>query len=152
MDWKKDAFPRLEWLVKTFEVDSETLGNYITRNPFFLIQNLNEMKERVAYLKSKNFNAKQISKIVIENRYWLNTDVKITDARLGWIQRQFNLTGDQLRNLITKEPRLTYFGLGPLQRLVLLFNKELRFSKYDVREMIMEDPRLFMIGNKFMDK
>jgi len=145
LDWEKDVFPKLAWLVKGIGVDRETLGKYLTRNPFFLIQNLDDMKTRVAYLQSKKFTRKQISKIVTENRYWLNTDVKTTDARLGWLQRQFRLTGNEVRTLIVKEPRILYFGLGPLQRIVLLFNKELAFPPGAVKKMIMTDPRLFMM-------
>uniref|UniRef100_A0A914Y4I7 Mitochondrial transcription termination factor n=1 Tax=Panagrolaimus superbus TaxID=310955 RepID=A0A914Y4I7_9BILA len=148
MDWEKDAFPRLNWLVKSIGVDHEMLANYITRNPFFLIQNLDEMKERVSYLKSKKFTKAQIIKIVTENRYWLNMDVKTTDSRLGWLQRQFKLSGNEVRYLITKEPRLFVFGLGPLQRLVLLLNNELRFTEQDIKKMLLEDPRLFMIEAK----
>uniref|UniRef100_A0AC34FNA7 Mitochondrial transcription termination factor n=1 Tax=Panagrolaimus sp. ES5 TaxID=591445 RepID=A0AC34FNA7_9BILA len=148
MDWEKDAFPRLNWLVKSIGVDHEMLASYITRNPFFLIQNLDEMKERVSYLKSKKFTKAQIIKIVTENRYWLNMDIKTTDSRLGWIQRQFHLSGNEVRYLLTKEPRLIIFGLGPLQRLVLLLNNELRFTKEDIKKMLLEDPRLFMIDAK----
>lgn len=47
--------------------------------------------------------------------YWLNMDVKLVDARLGWIQRQFQLPVEEVRILITKEPRIIAFGLGPIQ-------------------------------------
>jgi mTERF domain-containing protein len=150
MDWKKDAFPRLNWLVKSIGVDRETLASYITRNPFFLIQDLGEMKERVSYLKSKKFTKPQIAKIVTENRYWLNMDIKTTDARLGWCQRQFHLNGNEVRHLVVKEPRLIMFGLGPLQRIVLLLNNELRFERQDIKRMLIEDPRLFMIDAKYI--
>lgn len=52
-------------------------------------------------------------------------DVKIIDARLGWLQRQFRLRGDGVRQLIVKEPRLIMFGVGPLQ--VLVVNKHYMF-------------------------
>lgn len=48
-------------------------------------------------------------------RFWLNTDVKITDARLGWIQKTFDLTGDEMRQIIVNEPRITMYGVGPLE-------------------------------------
>lgn len=146
MDWDKDVFPKLAWLVKCIGVDSETLGKYLTRNPFFLIQKMDDIKTRVAYLESKKFTKAEICKIVTENRYWLNTDVKTTDARLGWIQRQFRLTGKVVRELIVKESRIIMFGLGPLQRIVLMFNKEFNFSPEDIRKMLLEDPRVFMMG------
>lgn len=48
-------------------------------------------------------------------RFWLNTDVKTTDARLGWIQKTFELTGDEMRQLIVTEPRIIMFGVGSLE-------------------------------------
>ena len=47
-------------------------------------------------------------------RYWLNLDVTIIDTRLGWLQRQFYLSGDAVRALVLKEPRIIAFGVGPL--------------------------------------
>lgn len=42
-------------------------------------------------------------------------DEKIIDGRLGWIQRQFRLRGEEIRQLIIKEPRIIIFGIGPMQ-------------------------------------
>lgn len=48
-------------------------------------------------------------------RFWLNMDVKVTDARLGWVQKTFHLTGDEVRQVIVIEPRVTMNGIGPLE-------------------------------------
>lgn len=37
------------------------------------------------------------------------------DSRLGFLQRQFYLDGNALRDLIVKEPRLLIFGIAPIQ-------------------------------------
>lgn len=42
-------------------------------------------------------------------------DVKIIDSRLGWIQRQFRLRGEEVRQLVIKEPRIIIFGVGAMQ-------------------------------------
>ena len=54
-------------------------------------------------------------------RYWLNVDVKTIDSRLGWLQQQFDLSGDEVRNLIRREARIFMFGLGPLQVMFMVF-------------------------------
>lgn len=61
------------------------------------------------------------------SRYWLNLDVTITDTRLGWLQRQFFLSGDNVRALVLKEPRIIAFGVGPLTVGVQIF---LRLQTY----------------------
>ncbi|KAK0403180.1 hypothetical protein QR680_016762 [Steinernema hermaphroditum] len=144
MDWDRDVMPKLQWLNKSVGVKPDVMGSYLTRNPYFLIQDLKDLQTRVNYLQTKMFNKKEITKICTENRYWLNMDVKTVDARLGWLQEQFSMRAKEVRALIAKEPRVIQYGLGPLQRVTMLFNKELQFSPYELKLMLMRDPRLWM--------
>jgi hypothetical protein len=41
--------------------------------------------------------------------------IKLMDARLGWLQRQFVLRNPEVRYVLVKEPRVLAFGLGPIQ-------------------------------------
>ncbi|KHJ99836.1 hypothetical protein OESDEN_00175 [Oesophagostomum dentatum] len=142
---QKDVKPKLQWLV-SLGFEPSDLGDYLTRNPFFLLQDLNDMQARVNYLTSMKFSSEDVCKIINDFRYWLNVDVKTMDSRLGWIQQQFNLSGDEVRNLIRKEARILMFGLGPLQRLATLFNKEFEFTPKEIKRMLLADPRVFMMG------
>ncbi|KAI6205463.1 MTERF domain-containing protein 1, mitochondrial [Aphelenchoides besseyi] len=144
LDDERDIKPKLSFLLKEIGVKTTDIGSYLTRNPHFLIQNNEDLKERLQYLKHHKFTRQEIAKIVVANRYWLNTDISIVDSRLGWLQRQFQLDGNNLRSLIVKEPRITYFGVGPLQRLVLFFNGDLQFQPGDVKKIMFNDPRVFM--------
>ncbi|TKR72836.1 hypothetical protein L596_020230 [Steinernema carpocapsae] len=152
MDWDKDVMPKLQWLRNEVGVKPQEMGAYLTRNPFFLIQDVHDLQTRVNYLQTKLFNKKQITKICTENRYWLNTDVKLTDSRLGWLQNQFELQGKEVRALIIKEPRVIQFGIGPLQRVTMMVNKEWGFSNYQMKLMLMRDPRIWMTDNENLSK
>jgi mTERF domain-containing protein len=86
-------------------------------------------------------------------------DVTSIDSRLGWFQKQFQLSGNALRELLTKEPRIIIFGTGPIkvrlsmiyyligqfQRLLFLFNNDLEFEPAEIKKMLIEDPRLFLL-------
>ncbi|KAI1724238.1 acyl-CoA oxidase domain-containing protein [Ditylenchus destructor] len=144
MDWDLDVKPKIHWLIKDLGVKTEDVGSYLTRNPFFLTQQLADMKERVNYLFNKGFNKKDVTKIVIASRYWLNTDVKINDSRLGFLQRQFQLSGNEVRQLTAKEPRVISFGLGPIQRIMMMLNTEFGLSQNQLKHILKEEPRLFM--------
>ncbi|VDM74348.1 unnamed protein product [Strongylus vulgaris] len=147
----------LQWLL-SLGFEPNDLADYLTRNPFFLLQDLNDMQARVNYLTSMKFSNKDVCKIINDFRYWLNIDVKTLDSRLGWIQQQFMLTGNEVRNLIRKEARILMFGLGPLQqkhisllqRLVTLLNKEFEFTPKEIKQIILADPRVFMMDAKFI--
>ncbi|EYC19623.1 hypothetical protein Y032_0024g973 [Ancylostoma ceylanicum] len=149
LDMQKDVKPKLQWLV-SLGFEPSDLGDYLTRNPFFLLQDLNDMQARVNYLTSKKFTNEDVCKIINDFRYWLNVDVKTMDSRLGWIQKQFGLSGNEVRNLIRKEARIVMFGLGPLQRLVGLFNKEFEFTPKEIKQILLADPRVFMMDAKYV--
>ncbi|CAJ0610203.1 unnamed protein product [Cylicocyclus nassatus] len=149
LDMDKDVKPKLQWLV-SLGFEPSDLGDYLTRNPFFLLQDLSDMQARVNYLNSMKFSNEDVCKIIKDFRYWLNVDVKTMDSRLGWIQQQFMLSGNEVRNLIRKEARILMFGLGPLQRLVNLFNKEFEFTPKEIKQIIISDPRVFMMDAKFV--
>jgi len=44
LDWERDAKPKVHWLIRGVGVKTEEVGPYLTRNPFFLLQDLGEMK------------------------------------------------------------------------------------------------------------
>uniref|UniRef100_A0A8R1XWW0 Mitochondrial import receptor subunit TOM22 homolog n=1 Tax=Onchocerca volvulus TaxID=6282 RepID=A0A8R1XWW0_ONCVO len=145
LDWENDVRPKLIWLIHQVGMPIIDVGSYLTRNPYFLLQDLGSMQVRLNYLYSKQLNKAKILKIVRNNRFWLNTDVKIIDARLGWIQKTFELTGDEMRQVIVTEPRVIIYGIGPLERLVIMLNEELEFTKEQIKAILLEDPRVFMI-------
>jgi len=146
LDLVKDVKPKIHWLVETVGISPDELGSYLTRNPYFLIQNLENMKMCVQYLSWKKFKRSDICKIIVGYRFWLNMDVRLMDSRLGWLQRQFRLNGDEMRALIVKEPRVLMFGLGPIQRITISLNRECGFSWKELKVLLKSDPRLFLVN------
>uniref|UniRef100_A0AC35TGC2 Ankyrin repeat protein n=1 Tax=Rhabditophanes sp. KR3021 TaxID=114890 RepID=A0AC35TGC2_9BILA len=149
LDWEKDILPKLQWLVQDVEVDATSLGDYLTRNPHFLLQDLNDMKTRVNYLESKKFSKAEIAKLVTDFRYWLNNEVKTIDKRLGWIQKTFKMSPTEVRKMIVMEPRVIMFGTGPIQRIVQILGDE-GMMVVDQKNILKNDPRVFMMDPGFI--
>ncbi|CAI2355122.1 unnamed protein product [Caenorhabditis sp. 36 PRJEB53466] len=147
-----DVRQKIELMQNEIGFENEAIGKYLTRNPFFLLQDVNDMQTRLNYLELKKFTKPERRKIVDEYRYWLNCNVKLIDSRLGWLQQQFKLSAKLTRELIVKEPRIIMFGTGPLERLVKMFTKELNFSANQLKTLVLEDPRLFMMDSKLVSK
>uniref|UniRef100_A0A158Q6D7 mTERF domain-containing protein 1, mitochondrial n=1 Tax=Dracunculus medinensis TaxID=318479 RepID=A0A158Q6D7_DRAME len=147
LDWVKDVRVKLKWLM-SIGIPAENLGIYITKNPYFLLQNLDDMKVRVNYLRSKKFKRQEIIKIILEYRFWINTAVRIIDARLGWIQKTFSLSGKEVRQLVIKEPRIIMNGI----RMVEFFSKDLEFDGKEIKKMVLTDPRLFICDLSLVDQ
>uniref|UniRef100_A0A915Q3T0 Transcription termination factor 3, mitochondrial n=1 Tax=Setaria digitata TaxID=48799 RepID=A0A915Q3T0_9BILA len=144
LDWE-DVRPKLVWLIHQVGMSITDVGSYLTRNPYFLLQDLESMQIRLNYLYSKQLTKAKILRIVKKNRFWLNMDVKTIDARLGWIQKTFELTGDEVRQVIVTEPRVIMYGIGPFERLVIILNKDLEFTKEQIKSILLRDPRVFML-------
>uniref|UniRef100_A0A0N5AHU1 Transcription termination factor 3, mitochondrial n=1 Tax=Syphacia muris TaxID=451379 RepID=A0A0N5AHU1_9BILA len=140
LNWETDVLPKLAWLI-SLDVPVTKLGDYLTRNPFFLLQNFDDMKARVNYLRSKRFTKSQIAKIIIAFRYWLNFDVRVIDGRLGWIQKSFKLSGNEVRKLVVLEPRILAFGVAPIQVFCcsLIFCLHCRFVVHAIIEIFILD-------------
>lgn len=47
LNWERDLYPKINWLVKEVGVDVNVLGDYLTRNPFFLIQKMQDLNVKV---------------------------------------------------------------------------------------------------------
>ncbi|KRZ76317.1 RuvB-like 1 [Trichinella papuae] len=143
LDWKKDVQPMLRFLVLN-GIQLEEIGQYLTRNPWIFQQNLQHLTERIGYLKSKAFTVDAIAHIINKARYWLNFDIQTIDSRLGWLQSNFKLTGDEVRDVVTKEPKLITFGTGYVQRLQFTFKQEMGFTKIQTKQLLLKDPKLYI--------
>ncbi|GMT02812.1 hypothetical protein PENTCL1PPCAC_24986, partial [Pristionchus entomophagus] len=144
-----EAGAKIRWLV-SIGFTPECLGEYLTRNPYVLIQNLDDMKARVNYLASIKFTRKEILKLVSEFRFWLNIDVKTTEKRLDTVTGMFGLRKPVMRKVLVKEPRLLMFGLGPIKRNWDLLTAEFGLSAAEVKGMLIEDPRLFIMDQRVL--
>ncbi|KRZ89362.1 RuvB-like 1 [Trichinella sp. T8] len=143
LDWKNDVQPMLRFLVLN-GIPLEEIGQYLTRNPWIFQQNLQHLSDRIGYLKSKAFTVDAIAHIINKARYWLNFDIQTIDSRLGWLQINFKLTGDEVRDVVTKEPKLITFGTGYVQRLQFTFRQEMGFTKIQTKQLLIKDPKLYI--------
>lgn len=52
-------------------VNADDIGNFLTKNPLILCEDIEHLEVRVNYLKSKQFNQDEISRIITKNPFWL---------------------------------------------------------------------------------
>lgn len=114
LDWDKDVRPVLRFLTEV-GVPVEELGDFVTTNPWILQQSITDMEARIRYLESKKFSKQSVARIVNKARFWLNFHVKTIDKRLGWLQTTFQLSGDEIRFVVSCAPKLITIGTGYIQ-------------------------------------
>ncbi len=101
---------------------------------------------------SKGFTHKMIAKVIRGEPRWLELSVPEIDKRLGFFQKSFSLTGDEIRKLSMRLPSLIVWEGTPTQVvtnhdfLVMLMG----FEKAECKRMLLNHPEIYM--QKFEDK
>lgn len=49
LDWENDVRPKLVWLIHQVDMPITDIGSYLTRNPYFLLQDLESMQVNDCY-------------------------------------------------------------------------------------------------------
>ncbi|XP_077364066.1 transcription termination factor 3, mitochondrial [Festucalex cinctus] len=146
LDFDTDVAPRLLFL-KGIGVDDSRLGYIITRNPFVLTEDLENLQARVNYLKSKKFTAENVASMVSRAPYLLNFSVKRLDNRLGFYQQQLNLSASNTRNIVARLPRLLCGSLEPVKENLKVCEIELGFKANEIQHIVLAVPKI-LTANK----
>lgn len=145
LDFNRDVVPLIR-LLADVGVPPDCIAEILTHNPELIEEEHADIKTRLNYLASKNFNKKEIISILTESASWLNFPVKIIDARLGFFQKTFGLTGNEVRKLTVSCPRLISWNKTPSQvrRNIFSLNEEMGFSRDELKQMMLEFPFLLL--------
>ncbi len=98
MDIERDIKPHLVFL-HDINIPVERHPLIIEKNPYFFLENIDDLQIRYNYLVSKKFKDDEIVEIITKAPRWLRLSVEQVDTRLGWIQQEFKLTGNYLKLL-----------------------------------------------------
>lgn len=145
MDFERDIKDKLFFL-NSVGVEGEELGNFVTKNPHILLEDVQNLEARVNYLKSKKFTDEAITKIVSRAPYFLSFSVIRVDRKLGYLQQLLHLKGSEVRSVITREPRLVTFKVSRIQENIFILREQLGFQKEDLKTLIVKEPKLLLRG------
>lgn len=65
---------------------------------------------------------------------------------LGFFQKQFNLSGDDVRILTVKNPKLITYDQNKIKLNTFTLMEEMGFELTDVKQLLLDVPKLFMKG------
>ncbi|XP_056649172.1 transcription termination factor 3, mitochondrial [Diorhabda sublineata] len=132
--------------LKDLGIEIEDIGNLITKNPFIFKENLEDLKVRINYLQYKKFTSEMIVRIIRNNPFWLSHSTADIDNRLGFYQKNFMLSGNEIRSLTTKCPRLITFSLDSVKCNIFSLKEEMGFTPEEMKLIILRRPQLFKSG------
>lgn len=145
LDFNRDVRNHLLFL-HDLGLPAEYYGEFLTKNPLFFKNTLDDLETRVYYLRSKNFSIEQVRTIVAKDPFWLNFSTKRIDKRLGWFQTNFALSGDDMRFLTTKYPRVITSHLMTVREISFSVREEMGFDKEEAKVLLLAQPKLFMMS------
>ncbi|XP_048363444.1 transcription termination factor 3, mitochondrial [Sphaerodactylus townsendi] len=147
LDFEKDIAKVLLFL-KDVGVEGHQLGAILTRNPYLLREDVEDLETRVAYLTSKKFSKEAIARLVSAAPYLLLFSVERLDNRLGFFQKELGLNVKKTRDLITRLPRLLTGSLEPIKENLKVFELELGFSQNEIRHIAYRIPKTLGLSKR----
>ncbi|KAJ6631717.1 Transcription termination factor 3, mitochondrial [Pseudolycoriella hygida] len=148
LDFEKDMKNHIRFLHDICALPTESLGDFLTKNPLIFKEHLMDLQTRVNYLQSKLFKPVDIARIVEVNPFWLMFSTQRIDKRLGYFQKKFQFSGLQIRKLAVKQPRLITYNLFSVERNTFSIKEEYGFSLDEVKSLILQTPRVLMMSSE----
>nr|XP_014703245.2 transcription termination factor 3, mitochondrial isoform X1 [Equus asinus]XP_014703246.2 transcription termination factor 3, mitochondrial isoform X1 [Equus asinus] len=146
LDFEKDIKQILLFL-KDLGIENNQLGTFLTKNYAVFSEDLENLKTRVAYLQSKNFSKADIAQMVRKAPFLLSFSVERLDNRLGFFQKELQLTVKKTRDLVVRLPRLLTGSLEPVKENMKVYHLELGFKLNEIQHMITKIPKM-LTANK----
>ncbi|XP_023335545.1 transcription termination factor 3, mitochondrial [Eurytemora carolleeae] len=146
LDFTEHVAPKIRFLAD-LGVHHHKIGIVLSSCPEILETPKEDLVARVAYLASKKFSKTDIAVLIANCPTWLKFSVKGIDGRLGFLQKTFKLTGDQVREVAIRCPRLVLWNnlLKGVREKMFAFYEEMGFSKQEIKSILLQDPGSFMI-------
>ncbi|XP_051015404.1 transcription termination factor 3, mitochondrial [Acomys russatus] len=146
LDFEKDIGQILLFL-KDVGLEDNQLGSFLTKNCAIFSEDIENLKTRVAYLQSKNFSKTDITRMVKNSPFLLNFSVERLDNRLGFFQKELELSVKKTRDLVVRLPRLLTGSLEPVKENMKVYRLELGFKHNEIQHMVTRVPKM-LTANK----
>lgn len=148
LDFETDVKPYLLFLKDTGIPDS-ALAKVITKNPLIFNVSIDDLQVVIDYFKSKNFSEADIPQIVIRAPRLFLMPVSRIDGKLGFYQKFFQLNGSQVRETISRLPKLITYDVKAIKDIHFQMKEFLGFTNSDLKNIFLTSPRVFL-SNKYI--
>eukprot|EP00079_Xenopus_tropicalis_P026738 XP_012820668.1 PREDICTED: transcription termination factor 3, mitochondrial isoform X1 [Xenopus tropicalis] len=147
LDFERDV-SRFLLFLKDVGLEDSQLGAFLSKNPFILSEDLENLQKRVSYLRLKEFSKEAVARMVAKAPYLLNFSIERLDNRLGFFQRELGLSTEKTRDLIIRLPRLLTGSLEPVRENLKVCEIELGFKKNEIQHIAIKVPKILTANKK----
>lgn len=144
LEFERDMKEHIYFMNKVVGIDASLLGMFLTKNPLIFRASIDDLQTRINYLESKNFKPAEITDIVTRNPFWLSFSTRRIDARLGYFQREFHLSGKDVRKLTLLLPKLITYNMEAIAEMTFTVREELELSKIQTKKLLLKCPHIWI--------
>lgn len=149
LDFERDMKPYIRF-IHDCGVPVEELGRFVTKNPMIFTEHMDDLITRINYLEHKNFNKEMITTIIRKHPKWLSQSTVDTDASLGFFQQKFYLSGDNVRSVVTKLPKLITWPKKSVNLVMFSLNEEMGFNRSERKRLLIIYPKLYIMSKNHL--
>ena len=133
--------PVIQFLVD-HGVKPKELGWFLTENPFIIWEPICNLQARIDYLRSKRFTSKAITRIISSYPLYLKKSFKEVDSRLGFLQNEYHLNGNQVRSVLINFPAVVGLHVMTLRTMTFSLKEEMGLLPDQVTALVVAVPRI----------
>lgn len=145
LDFERDMKPYIRF-INDCGVPVEELGKFFTKNPMIFTEHMDDLITRINYLEHKKFNKEMITTIIRKHPKWLSESTVNIDTSLGFFQTKFYLSGDNVRNIVTKLPKLITWPKQLVNLMMFSLNEEMGFNRSERKRLLIIYPKIYIMS------
>lgn len=149
LDFERDMKPYIRF-INDCGVPVEELGHFFTKNPMIFTEHMDDLITRINYLEHKKFNKEMITTIIRKNPNWLSQSTVDIDTSIGFFQTNFFLSGNDIRNVVTKLPKLITYPKKSVNLVMFSLNEEMGFNRNERRRLLLIHPKLYTMSKNHL--
>ncbi|XP_029158951.1 transcription termination factor 3, mitochondrial [Nylanderia fulva] len=143
LDFERDVKPYIRFL-HDCGVPANTLGDFLTKNPYIFKVDMDDLRTRIRYLRAHEFNINMIQTIICKHPNWLMYNTKVIDGRLGYFQSNFKLSGNEVRTLTVKAPKVVTYSILHLMANTLTIKEDMDFNQKQRKQLLLTLPKIWV--------
>lgn len=149
LDFERDMKPYIRF-IHDCGVPVEELGKFFTKNPMIFTEHMDDLITRINYLEHKKFNKDMIITIIKKHPKWLSYSTIDIDTSLGFFQNTFYLSGNNVRDITTKLPKLITYPKKSVNLVMFSMKEEMGFNRSERKRLLLIHPRLYTMSKNHL--
>uniref|UniRef100_T1JPG1 Transcription termination factor 3, mitochondrial n=1 Tax=Strigamia maritima TaxID=126957 RepID=T1JPG1_STRMM len=142
-DFNRDVKPHIDFLIEN-ELPADQVGYFLTKNPYILVFTLENLKRRIDFYKSKNFSSHDIGRMICKAVFLLNIKTSVVDVRFKKFQDEIKLSDDEIRDVITRQPKLITFDFFKIKISHQTLVNEFQLAPKEIKMLFVSKPKLWL--------